>query len=163
MRTAIITINTARAAGDGTDETGPTLANFVSELGAEVAGTDLIPDEQAQIETRLRHWCDEAGVDLILTGGGTGFSPTDVTPEATRAVIDREAPGIAEAMRAAWSKHTPNWMLSRAVARARGHTLIINVPGNPDSIRQTSDEALAAALPHALALLAGDNPDDATA
>lgn len=159
MRAAVITINSARAAGERTDETGPALAAFVAQIGGEVAGTDVIPDEREQIESRLRHWCDEERVDLVLTGGGTGFSSTDITPEATRAVIDREAPGIAEAMRAAWRQHTPNWMLSRAVAGARGRTLIVNFPGNPRSIQQTSDDALAAALPHALALLAGDEPD----
>jgi molybdenum cofactor synthesis domain-containing protein len=160
LRAAIISINTARAAGDGTDESGPALAAFVGELGGEVAGADLIADEQSQIEARLRHWCDDERVDLVLTSGGTGFSPTDVTPEATRAVIEREAPGIAEAMRTAWREHTPNWMLSRAVAGARGRTLIVNFPGNPRSIRQTSDDALATALPHALALLAGEDPDE---
>lgn len=157
MRAALITISTSRAAGQGTDESGIALAAFAAVLGAEVAGTDLIPDQQAQIEARLRHWCDRHRVNVVLTSGGTGLSPTDVTPEATRAVIDREAPGIAEAMRAASREHTPNWMLSRAVAGARGATLIVNFPGNPRSIRQTGD-ALAAALPHAMALLAGERP-----
>jgi molybdopterin adenylyltransferase len=108
------------------------------------------------IERRLRHWSDERKCDLVLTSGGTGFSPTDVTPEATRAVIEREAPGIAEAMRSASREHTPHWMLSRAVAGIRGRTLIVNFPGNPKSIRETA-AALAPALPHALALLA-DRP-----
>ena len=114
----------------------------------------MIPDEQATIEARLRHWADEGGVELILTSGGTGFSPDDVTPEATRAVIEREAPGIGEAMRAASRPHTANWMLSRALAGIRGATLIVNFPGSPGSIEQTG-AALAAALPHALELLAG--------
>jgi len=153
----VITISTSKAAGEGTDESGPALALFAVELGAEIVGSDLVPDDPARIEARLRHWADDEGVDLVLTSGGTGLSPTDVTPEATLAVIDREAPGIAEAMRAASRDHTPNWMLSRAVAGARGATLIVNFPGSPRSIAQTG-EALAAALPHALALLAGERP-----
>lgn len=157
MRAAVITISTSKAAGEGTDESGPALALFAVELGAEIVGSDLVPDDPARIEARLRHWADDEGVDLVLTSGGTGLSPTDVTPEATLAVIDREAPGIAEAMRAASRDHTPNWMLSRAVAGARGATLIVNFPGSPRSIAQTG-EALAAALPHALALLAGERP-----
>ncbi len=157
MRAAVITISTSKAAGEGTDESGLALAAFATELGGDLAGTDLITDDQEQIEARLRHWCDEEGVDLVLTSGGTGLSPTDVTPEATRAVIEREAPGIAEAMRAASREYTPNWMLSRAVAGARGGTLIVNFPGNPRSIRQAGD-ALAETLPHALALLAGEHP-----
>jgi molybdenum cofactor synthesis domain-containing protein len=154
VRAAVITVSTSKAAGEGIDESGPALVAFAAELGGEVAGSDLVGDDQPQVEARLRHWCDTEQVDLVLTSGGTGLSPTDVTPEATRAVIEREAPGIAEAMRAASRQHTPHWMLSRAVAGARGHTLIINFPGNPRSIRQTAD-ALAVAVPHALALLAG--------
>jgi molybdenum cofactor synthesis domain-containing protein len=107
-----------------------------------------------QIEDRLRHWSDEEPCDLVLTSGGTGLSPSDVTPEATKAVLEREAPGIAEAMRAASREHTAHWMLSRAVAGTRGRTLIVNFPGSPRSIRQVAD-TLAPALPHALALLAG--------
>jgi molybdenum cofactor synthesis domain-containing protein len=93
----------------------------------------------------------------VLTSGGTGFAPTDVTPEASRAVIERDAPGLAEALRLASRGHTEHWMLSRAVAGIRGRTLIVNFPGQPRSIREAGD-ALAAALPHALALLAGEHP-----
>src|SRR5437867_1594143 len=155
MRAAVITVSTSKAAGEGEDEGGPALAELARGLGAEVAGADLVPDEVAAIEDRLRHWCDRDPVALVLTTGGTGFAGTDVTPEATRAVIEREAPGIAEAMRAASREHTPNWMLSRAVAGIRGRTLIVNFPGSPKSIRETG-AALASALPHALALLAGE-------
>ncbi|MDQ6750594.1 MAG: MogA/MoaB family molybdenum cofactor biosynthesis protein [Actinomycetota bacterium] len=157
MRAAVITISTSKAAGEGVDESRPALAALAAEVGADVAGTDLIPDERARIEARLRHWCDEEQVELVLTSGGTGLSPTDVTPEATLAVIDREAPGIAEGMRAVSREFTPNWMLSRAVAGTRGGTLIVNFPGNPRSIGQTGD-ALAGPLRHALALLAGEHP-----
>jgi molybdenum cofactor synthesis domain-containing protein len=153
MRAAIVTISSSKARGEGADESGPALVEFARSLGAELEGTDVIPDDRDQIESRLRHWSDERGCDLVLTSGGTGFATTDVTPEATKAVLDREAPGIAEAMRAASREHTPHWMLSRAVAGIRGHTLIVNFPGSPRSIRETAD-ALAPALPHALALIA---------
>jgi molybdopterin adenylyltransferase len=154
MRAAIITISTSRARGEGTDESGPALVELAAALGAEIAGTEVIPDELDRIESTLRRWSDGERCELILTSGGTGFAPTDVTPEATRAVIDREAPGIPEAMRAVSREHTPYWMLSRAVAGMRGRTLIVNFPGNPSSIRETAAE-IAPALSHALALLAG--------
>jgi molybdenum cofactor synthesis domain-containing protein len=157
VRAAVITVSTSKAAGEGEDESGPALAELARELGAEVAGTEVIADDRTRIEDRLRHWCDVEGCELVLTTGGTGFAPNDVTPEATRAVIEREAPGIGEAMRAASREHTPNWMLSRAVAGTRGASLIVNFPGSPRSIRQTAD-ALAPALPHALALLRGERP-----
>jgi molybdopterin adenylyltransferase len=156
MRAAIVTISTSKANGHGSDESGPALVEFARSLGARVEATELIPDDRGLIESRLRQLSDEGGCELVLTTGGTGFAPSDVTPEATRAVIEREAPGIAEAMRAASRPHTPNWMLSRAVAGIRGRTLIVNFPGNPKSIRETG-AALASALPHALALLAGEH------
>lgn len=152
-RAAAITVSTSRARGEGTDESGPALVAFAEALGLEVVDHETIPDERELIEGRLRWWSDHGGCDLVLTSGGTGFSPDDVTPEATRAVIEREAPGIAEAMRAASREHTQKWMLSRGVAGIRGRTLIVNFPGNPPSIAQAG-EAIADALPHALALLA---------
>jgi molybdenum cofactor synthesis domain-containing protein len=155
MRAAIVTISTSKARGEGTDESGPALAEFARSLGAEIEGEDLLPDDREQIEARLRHWSDDRGCDLVLTSGGTGFAPSDVTPEATRAVVERDAPGIAEAMRAASRDHTPHWMLSRAAAGIRGRTLIVNFPGSPKSVRQIAD-AIAPALPHALALLRGE-------
>ena len=157
LRAAVLTISTSRAAGETSDEGGPALAAFARELGAEVEVEETIPDERPLIAERLRSLCDEVGVRLLLTTGGTGFAPDDVTPEATRDAIEREAPGVAEAMRAVSREHTPHWMLSRAVAGIRGGTLIINFPGSPKSIAETG-EALAAALPHALKLLAG-RPD----
>lgn len=116
---------------------------------------DLIGDDLDLVSDHLRYLCDEVGCDLLLTSGGTGFAPDDVTPEATRAVADREAPGIAEAMRLASREHTQHWMLSRNVAVIRGNTLIVNFPGSPKAIGEAG-EAIAAALPHALRLLAGD-------
>jgi molybdenum cofactor synthesis domain-containing protein len=149
----VITVSTSRAAGQGEDEGGAALAEFAQGLGAEVAGREAIPDDRDLIEERLRHWADQ-GCELVLTTGGTGFSPTDVTPEATQAVIEREAPGLPEAMRAASREHTKHWMLSRAAAGIRGSTLIVNFPGSPRSVAEAG-EAIAGALPHALALLAG--------
>lgn len=153
LRAAVVTISTSKARGEGEDESGERLAELAEQrFGAEIAGRDLIPDDRARIEERLRHWADEEGCELVLTTGGTGFSPTDVTPEATRAVLEREAPGLAEAMRAASRPHTTHWMLSRAVAGIRGTTLIVNFPGSPKSIEQAG-AAIAAALPHAVDLL----------
>ena len=151
-RVAAITISTSVAAGEGTDESGPALVAFAERLGLTPVEHEVIPDDRELIEGRLRWWSDEGGVELVLTSGGTGLSPDDVTPEATRAVIEREAPGIGEAMRAASREHTDKWMLSRGVAGVRGRTLIVNFPGNPPSIEQAG-AAIEAALPHALSLL----------
>jgi molybdopterin adenylyltransferase len=154
VRAAVVTVSTSKARGAGEDESGPALAAFAESLGARVVGREVIPDERALLEGRLRWWSDERGCELVLTTGGTGFARSDVTPEATRAVIDREAPGIAEAMRAASREHSRHWMLTRGVAGIRGRTLIVNFPGNPQSIEQAGT-AIADALPHALDLLAG--------
>ena len=153
---AVLTISTSKSRGKGEDESGPALVAFAERTGARVVGTEVIPDERELLEGRLRWWCDEGGCELVLTTGGTGFAPSDVTPEATRAVIEREAPGIGEAMRAASREHTQHWMLSRAVAGIRGRTLIVNFPGSPQSIEQAG-AALADALPHALGLLTGEH------
>src|ERR1700761_6582022 len=101
MRAAIVSISSSRSQGAGPDLGGDALERYARGLGAEIAGRDLIPDDQALIEQRLRHWCDAEQCELVLSTGGTGFSPNDLTPEATRAVIEREAPGLGEAMRAA--------------------------------------------------------------
>ena len=157
MRAALLTVSTSKARGEGEDESGARLAEFARGLGLEVAAQEIVADDRAAVEARLVHFCDDLGVELVLTSGGTGLSPDDVTPEATRAVLEREAPGIAEAMRAASRPHSEHWMLSRGVAGTRGRTLIVNFPGSPRSIGQCG-EAIAAALPHALALLAGERP-----
>ena len=158
MRAAIITISSSLSRGQGADESGPALAAFARGLGAEIAATELVPDERSKIEWALRHYADSDVCDLVLTTGGTGFSPDDVTPEAARAVIDREAPGIAEAMRAASRPHTDKWLLSRAVAGIRKRTLIITFPGSPKSIGQIGQE-IGPALPHAIALLNRDSTE----
>lgn len=155
MSAAILTASTSIAAGDGDDRSGRALAEFASELGVEVVASEVVTDDRDLIAGRLRHYCDELGCALVLTTGGTGMALSDVTPEAIGDVIDREAPGIAEAMRLASRQHTPNWMLSRGVAGTRGSTLIVSFPGNPRSIAQAG-EAIREALPHALALLAGE-------
>ena len=157
MRAALLTVSTSKARGEGEDESGARLAEFALGLGLEVVAQEIVPDDQWRIVARLRHFCDALGVDLVLTSGGTGLSPDDVTPEATREVIEREVPGIAEAMRAVSRPHTPYWMLSRGVAGTHNRTLIVNFPGSPRSIAQCG-EAIAAALPHALALIAGERP-----
>jgi cyclic pyranopterin phosphate synthase len=157
MRAAIITVSTSKAAGHGQDESGVRLRELAERIGAQVVGTEVIPDERAAIEQRLGHWADTERCSLVLTTGGTGVAPSDVTPEATAAMIEREVPGITEAMRAASRPHTPHWMLSRGVAGVRGTTLIVNFPGNPASIDQVG-AALARALAHAVELVAGRNP-----
>jgi molybdenum cofactor synthesis domain-containing protein len=157
VRAAVVTISTSVAAGRAEDRSGPRLSDLARRLGAEAVEAHVVADDREAIADRLRRCCDEAACDLVLTSGGTGLSPTDHTPEATRAVIEREAPGIPEAMRLASREHTPNWMLSRAVAGTRGHTLVVNLPGKPESIEQAG-AALAPALEHALVLLAGGQP-----
>ena len=154
MRAAVVTISTSKSRGEGEDESGRRLTELASRIGAEVVGPEVIPDDRALIEERLRLLADEERCELVLTTGGTGFAPSDVTPEATLAVIERQTPGIGEAMRAASRDHTRHWMLSRAVAGIRGSTLIVNFPGSPASIEEAG-EAITDALPHALELLAG--------
>jgi molybdenum cofactor synthesis domain-containing protein len=157
MRAAIITISTSKAAGRGEDESGARLAAFAEGMGLEIVGRELVSDERSAIEASLRGWVTAEDCALVLTTGGTGLAPSDVTPEATRAVIEREAPGIAEAMRDASKRHTRHWMLSRGVAGVAGTTLIVNFPGSPRSIEQAGG-AIAESLPHALELLAGHTP-----
>jgi molybdenum cofactor synthesis domain-containing protein len=153
VRVGILTLSTRAAQGTYEDRSGPLIGQFVQDrLGFEVVKTDVLPDEQEQISRLLIEWVDHASLDLILTTGGTGFAPHDVTPEATRAVIEREAPGLAEAMRAASLQVTPHAMLSRAVCGIRGRTLIINLPGNPKAVNENL-EVLMPVLPHALELL----------
>lgn len=158
MRTAVLTISTSRARERGGDDPGgDELERWAREIGAEVVERELVPDARGLIEDRIRHFADAVGCDLVLTTGGTGFAPDDVTPEATLGVAERLAPGLAEAMRIASSEHTDRWMLSRNVAAVRGSTLIINFPGSPRAIDEAG-AAIATALPHAVALLRGGRP-----
>lgn len=153
-RAAIVTISTSKSRGQGEDTSGPKLRALAERIGARVVAEELIPDDRALIERTLRFLADDQRCDLVLTSGGTGFSPSDVTPEATANVTDRWIPGIPEAIRAASREQTEHWMLSRATAGIRGSTLVINLPGNPASIEVAGD-AIAGALPHALDLIAG--------
>ncbi len=151
-RVGILTISDRAAAGDYADQSGPAAAAGVAAAtGWPVERQAVIPDDFDTIARTLRQWCDD-GLELVLTSGGTGFAPRDVTPEATRAVIERDAPGIAEALRAESLRVTRHAMLSRGVAGLRGQTLIINLPGNPKAVRENLD-VLLPVLPHALDLL----------
>jgi molybdenum cofactor synthesis domain-containing protein len=149
----ILTISDRSARGERSDESGPALRALVIErlAGAQVTHTAIVPDERAQIVSTLRAWC-EAGVQLILTTGGTGFAPRDVTPEAVRDVIEREAHGLVHAILQASLQKTPHAMLSRPVAGMRGRTLIITFPGSPNACRENF-ETILPALPHGLELL----------
>ncbi len=151
MRTAILTISTSVAAGRTEDVSGEALAELAREAGAEVVARGVLPDDRAEIEHWLRREVS-AGVSLIFTTGGTGLTPDDVTPEATRAVIERHAPGFAEAMRAESLTHTPMGILTRGVSGIAGRTLIINFPGNPKAVRELFP-VIAPTLEHAVATL----------
>lgn len=154
IRVAVLTVSSSRAAGGGDDESGDALAALAEEVGGRLVGRTLVADDREAIESALRGWADGGTCDLVLTTGGTGFAVSDVTPEATEAVIERRAPGIAEAMRRASADHTPHWMLSRAAAGIRGATLIVNFPGSPKAIAEAG-AAVKPALPHAISLLRG--------
>ena len=136
MRTAVLTISTSVSEGRAEDASGPLLASLADEAGADVVAVEVLPDDRAIIEVRLRHHADE-GCDLVFTTGGTGFTPDDITPEATQAVIDRDAPGFAEAIRANSLQYTPLGILTRGVSGIAGRTLIINFPGNPKAVRES--------------------------
>lgn len=151
---AILTVSDRCSRGEEQDRSGPFIAEWVrSHWGAQVAQQAIVPDEQSQISAQLIEW-SQIRMDLILTTGGTGFAPRDVTPEATLDVIDRPAPGLAEAMRAAGLLKTPHAMLSRAVAGMRGQTLIINLPGSPKGVLDGL-ETLEKAIPHGIEILKG--------
>lgn len=149
----VLTISDGASKGERQDTSGETIRAMVTQLpDAVITAGAIIPDEADQIAAVLREWSDEKRLNLVLTTGGTGLAPRDVTPEATKAVIEREAPGIAEAMRAISLQYTRMAMLSRGVAGVRGHTLIINLPGSPKAVKECLDYVLPV-LPHAINLL----------
>jgi molybdopterin adenylyltransferase len=154
IRAAVVTVSDKGHAGIREDASGPALRGLLEELGAEVAQVHLVPDEQDQIEALLIRLADGGDLDVVLTTGGTGLAPRDRTPEATRAVVDRLAPGFGEAMRAASLAITPRAMLSRATAGVRGRTLIINMPGSPKACRENF-AVIAPCLEHAVETLVG--------
>jgi molybdenum cofactor synthesis domain-containing protein len=151
MKTAVLTISTSVAAGHTEDRSGDALAALARANGADIAAQEVVADDHRAIEAALRQYVAD-GVAVVLTTGGTGLTPDDVTPEATRAVIDRDAPGFAEAMRAQSLRHTPMGMLSRGVSGIAGRTLIINFPGNPKAIGELFP-VVAPTLAHAVATL----------
>jgi molybdopterin adenylyltransferase len=150
----VLTVSDRSARAERPDTAGPALVQALMErlAGASVTETAIVPDDQGEIAAVLVRWADGLGLDLVLTTGGTGFAPRDITPEATRSVLQREAPGLAEAMRAASLLVTPHAMLSRAVAGIRRQTLIVNLPGSPKGALENLATILPV-LPHAIELL----------
>jgi len=154
LKAAIITISTKGTAGKRIDESGPAIREALEAAGIKVVHTKLVSDGVTPVGNAIREASQKANV--VITSGGTGLSPNDMTPEATRRVIDREAPGIAEALRARSLSKTPHGMLSRGVAGTLGQALIVNLPGSPKAARE-SLEVLIPVLPHAIELLAGES------
>ena len=150
----ILTISDKGSSGERSDASGQVIKDSLSELG-HVIKYEVIPDEPATIKGRLTDWADEAGLDIILTTGGTGLGPRDVTPEAILAVIDKVVPGIGEIVRAETFKATPTAILSRAVAGVRGRCLIINLPGSPKAVRECL-EIILPVIPHAVEIIKGE-------
>ncbi len=162
LRACVLVLSDKGSRGERKDTSGPALAAFLGERGVELVRLDILPDEREQIAAQLAAWADDGNCDLVVTCGGTGVSPRDVTPEATRDVIDRELPGFGERMRAASLAKSPHAIVSRAIAGTRADCLIINLPGSP----RAAVENLAAvwdAVPHTVAKLQGDTTDCAPA
>ena len=154
MRTAVLTISSRVSRREADDVSGPLLAQLAEEAGGDIQAMEVVPDDFALIEDRLHHFVD-AGMSLVFTTGGTGFTPDDITPEATRAVVERDAPGFAEAMRAEALRRTPTGILTRGVSGIAGRTLIVNFPGSPTAVQELFP-VIAPALRHAATTLRGD-------
>lgn len=161
IRFGILTLSDRSSRGERADLSGPALATLIQEEGWSLIKHEVLPDDQPSIREILASWSDSGELDVILTTGGTGFSPRDVTPEATRAVIERDAPGLAEAMRAASLRVTPHAMLSRIVTGIRGKTLIINLPGSPKGATENL-QVIIPVLSHAVQLLREDSSSEST-
>ena len=155
IRAAVLTVSDKGARGERVDTAGPAVAEMLRRIGADVVETAIVPDDRAGIAAQLRAWADSAGVQLILTTGGTGLAPRDLTPEATLDVAERQVPGIPEVMREIGRKSTHLAAVSRSVAVTRGHTLIVNLPGSERGARE-SLAAVLDLLPHAVELLQGE-------
>ncbi len=155
---AVVTVSDKGSTGQREDVSGPMLADLVREMGARVVQREIVPDEQEEIGELLVSLADDLEVDLVLTTGGTGVTPRDVTPEATKAVIEREMPGLAEALRFEGYRRTPLAVISRGVAGVRGRTLIVNLPGNPKAVREGM-ETLSPVLPHAVQMIRGEHTE----
>ena len=162
MRVAILTISDAGARGERLDTSGQVAEGWAQIRGYDVTARELVPDETVQIVSALTAWCDNDAADLVLTTGGTGLSPRDVTPEATRAVLEREAPGIAERMRVVSLESFPRAALSRGLSGVRKRTLIINLPGSPGGVKDGL-AALDPIIDHAVAVLRADRLEHGTA
>lgn len=160
MRVAILTISTAGARGERLDTSGDAIVAWAKKRKHAVVARELVSDDANAIISTLLAWCDSGAADLVLTTGGTGLSPTDVTPEATRSVIDRDAPGIAEWLRMSAVKKVPSAVLSRGLSGARGRTLIVNLPGSPGGVKD-SLQALDPIVQHAVSVLRGEVADHA--
>ena len=152
LRFGILTVSDRSSRGERVDASGPALVGIVQSKGWQVAGQKIVPDEIEEIQTALKTWADSGKMDVIFTTGGTGFSPRDVTPEATRAIVERFTPGLDEAMRAASLQVTPHGMLSRSISGIRSRTLIINLPGSPKGASENLQVVLPV-LEHAVKLL----------
>jgi molybdenum cofactor synthesis domain-containing protein len=158
LRAAILIVSDRAAKGERADESAPRLTETIRTAGGEVVESKIVPDEKDAIEAELRRWADVERIPLILTTGGTGFAPRDVTPEATRSVLDKEAPGLAEHARFATSSKTKFAALSRGISGIRRRSLIVNLPGSPQGA-QDMLESLLPLLPHAISVLSGDAGD----
>ncbi|MEK6590339.1 MAG: MogA/MoaB family molybdenum cofactor biosynthesis protein [Nitrospinota bacterium] len=158
IRAAILTMSDKGSRGERMDKSGQVIKEMIETLPAEIVSYEIIPDERDIIKERLIHLSDMTKADLIITTGGTGISPRDVTPDVTLDIIDKEVPGMAEAMRAESLKKAPTSMISRAVVGTRGETLIINLPGSPKAVRENLSAVLPA-IPHAIEKLKGDQRD----
>jgi molybdopterin adenylyltransferase len=160
VRVSILTISDRSSRGERPDTSGPALLSAAQQQGWQIIATGIVPDEADQIARKLVEWADSGLCDLILTTGGTGFTPRDITPEATLSILERQTPGLTQAILIESLKITPHAMLSRAVSGIRGHTLIVNFPGSPKAAVENLNIILPV-LPHAIELLRGDPQSEA--